>query len=157
MATKRNVGAWLSGKILLALALLAISGCMLWESGAEAPGVAYVDTFDLSGATCGLGKRMQAKKSAGGRALTVGGKTYERGFGTRAESGILFRANGKVTAFDALVAIDDEAKDINPGKSYGKPTASFKVWADGRVVWKSGDLKLGQKPVAVHVDLTGAK
>ena len=157
MATKRNVGALLSGKILLGLALLAISGCILWESGAEAPGVAYVDTFDLSGATCGLGKRMQAKKSVGGHALTVGGKTYERGFGTRAESAILFRANGKVTAFDALVAIDDEAKDINPGKSYGKPTASFKVWADGRVVWKSGDLKLGQKPVAVHVDLTGAK
>ena len=47
MATKRNVGAWLCGKILLGLALLAISGCMLWESGAEAPGVAYVDTFDL--------------------------------------------------------------------------------------------------------------
>ena len=157
MATKRTAGARLSGKILLALALLAISGCMLWETGAEAPGVAYVDTFDLSGATCGLGKRMQAKKSVGGRALAVGGKTYERGFGTRAESGILFRANGKVTAFDALVAIDDEAKDVNPGKSYGKPTANFKVWADGRVVWQSGDLKLGQKPVAVHVNLTGVK
>ena len=94
MATKRKVGFPLCGTVLLALALFA-SGCVLWETGAEAPGVAYVDTFDLSGATCGLGKRMQAKKSVGGRTLTVGGKTYGRGFGTRAESGILFRANGK--------------------------------------------------------------
>ncbi len=31
------------------------------------------------------------------------------------------------------------------------------MWADGRIVWKSEPLKLKQKPVAVHVDLTGAK
>ena len=156
MTTKGTIGFPLCGKIMLALALFA-SGCVLWETGAEAPGVAYVDTFDLSGATCGLGKRLQVGKSVDGNPLTVAGKVYEHGFGTRPESAILFRANGKVTAFDALVALDDDAARAGSGKSYGKPTASFKVWADGRVVWKSGDVKLGQKPVAVHVNLTGAK
>ena len=157
MATKTNGGALLCRKLMWALALLAVSGCALWDTGAKAPGVAYVDTLDLSGATCGLGKRLQLQKSVDGHALTVAGKTYARGFGTRPESAILFRANGKVTAFDALVAIDDDAKNAGSGRSYGKPTARFKVWADGRVVWTSGDVKLGQQPVAAHVDLTGAK
>ena len=145
-------------RLLMLLAVPVLGGCCaFWDSGAEAPGVRSVESFDLSAATCGLGKRLQVGKSVDGHPLTVGGKVYERGFGTRPESAILFRANGKVTAFDALVALDDDAAHAGSGKSYGKPTASFKVWADGRVVWKSGDVKLGQKPVAVHVDLTGAK
>ena len=145
-------------RLLMLFAVPVLGGCCaFWDSGAEAPGVRSVESFDLSAATCGLGKRLQVGKSVDGHPLTVGGKVYERGFGTRPESAILFRANGKVTAFDALVALDDDAARAGSGKSYGKPTASFKVWADGRVVWKSGDVKLGQKPVAVHVDLTGAK
>ena len=117
MATKRNVGAWLSGKTLLALALLAISGCMLWESGAEAPGVAYVDTFDLSGATCGLGKQMQAKKSVGGRALTVGGKTY----------GVKQMINGEAVAYYSKLA--------NPSTATGNPAIPGKTIAvDPRVI-----------------------
>ncbi len=138
--------------------LLFLGGCcLLNESGAKESGVAYVDSFDLAGATCGMGKRVQAKKTVDGHALTVAGKTYEHGIGTHPESAVLFRANGKVQAFDALVAIDDDAKTAGSGKSYGKPTAQFKVWADGRVIWSSDDLKLGQKPVAVHVELAGAK
>ena len=140
----------------VALALL-VGGCVAHGPGKGAPGTVYVDEFDLSGATCGLGMRMQAKKSVGGHALTVDGRTYGRGFGTRPESAVMFRANGKVTAFDAHVAIDDEAKGVAFSNSYGKATARFKVWADGRVVWDSGNVKLGQKPVAAHADLSGAK
>ena len=40
--------------------------CLLDESGAKEPGVAYVDSFDLAGATCGMGKRVQAKKTVDG-------------------------------------------------------------------------------------------
>ena len=160
-APVRNV-SWMCSRATvlwgMVAGLLFLGGCcLLDESGAKEPGVAYVDSFDLAGATCGMGKRVQAKKTVDGHALTVAGKTYEHGIGTHPESAVLFRANGKVQAFDALVAIDDDAKTAGSGKSYGKPTAQFKVWADGRVVWSSGDLKLGQKPVAVHVELAGAK
>ena len=118
------------------VAALLVGGCrMFGESGAAAAGIAYVDSFDLAGATCGMGKRVQAGKTVDGNALTVAGKTYEHGIGTHPESAVLCRANGKVQAFDALVAIDDDAKTAGSGKSYGKPTAQFKVWADGRVVW----------------------
>ena len=116
-----------------------------------------VDSFDLSGATCGLGMRPKSNVTVDGNPLTVGGKVYERGIGTRPEGAILFRSNGKVSSFDALVAIDDSAKDAGSGKSYGKPTARFRVWADSKVVFDSGDIKLGQEPVAVHVELSGAR
>ncbi len=143
-----------------ALAAVLVCGCATndgWQGGDEA--TRYVHEYDLSeaAATCGLGKRINLCKSVDGNPLTVGGVKYENGFGTRPESAILFRANGKVLAFDALVAIDDDAKNAGSGKSYGKPTAAFRVWADGRIAWKSQDIKLGQKPVEVHVDLKGAK
>ena len=147
------------GKMVAAMALAA-SGCAFMDGTAPAPvppTTSYVETFDLSGASCGLGKRPQAGKSVDGNPLTVGGKTFALGFGTHPESAILFRSNGKVNAFDALVAIDDDAARAGSGRSYGKPTASFRVWADGKVAWFSGDVKLGQKPIAVHVDLAGAK
>ena len=48
--------------------------------------VKYVDSFDLSGATCGLGKRIQPLKSVDGHELTASSNVYARGFGTRPES-----------------------------------------------------------------------
>ena len=132
------------GIVLLASATV-VGGCGVFgRPDVKAPGVVFVDSLDLSGATCGMGKHVRAGKSVDGNPLTVGGKTYARGFGTHPESAILFRANGKVQAFDALVAIDDDAKDAGSGRSYGKPTAQFRVWADEKVVWSSGALKLGQ-------------
>jgi len=141
---------------LLGLALLAACGC-IFNSAVETPQTKYVDEFDLSAASAGLGKRVLARTSVDGNVLTLSGKTYARGFGTRPESAVVFAANGKVTAFDALVGIDDDAKNAGSGKSYGKPAASFYVWADGRVVWSAKDVLLGQKPIAAHVPLEGAR
>ena len=143
------------------LAALFACGCVIEGERPDvepvAANVTFVDKLDLSGATCGIGKRVRACQSVDGHPLTVGGVKYESGFGTHPESAILFRADGKVLAFDALVAIDDDAANAGSGNSYGKPTAQFRVWADGRVVWSSGELKLGQKPVEAHVSLVGAR
>ena len=143
-------------KTMVAVALLGCCGCFAWKAE-TVDSVRHVDEFDLSAATCGMGKRALACKSVDGHALTMSGKAYARGFGTHPEGAVAFTANGKVAAFDALVGIDDDAKAAGSGKSYGRPTACFNVWADGRIVWTSGDLQLGQKPKAVHVDLKGVK
>ena len=143
-------------RLMIGVAMTALAGCLAWN-GSNEPKVAYVDAFDLANTSCGVGKRMLAQKSVDGNPLTVAGKTYVRGFGTHPESAVAFFANGKVKAFDALVGIDDDAKRAGSGKSYGKPAASFFVWADGRIVWSAKDVMLGQKPIAVHVDLTGVK
>ena len=95
-----------------------------------AGGVKYVDEFDLSAATCGAGKKVAARQSVDGHPITLSGKVYARGIGTHPEGCVA---------------------------SYGKPTAEFRVWADGRVVWRSGERKLGQDPVPVKVPLAGAR
>ena len=115
-----------------------------------AGGVTYVDELDLSAATCGAGKKVAARQSVDGHPITLSGKVYARGIGTHPEGCVAFAANGKVTAFEAVVGIDDDAKKAGSGKSYGKPTAEFRVWADGKVVWRSGERKLGQDPVPVN-------
>ena len=83
MAAKKsnllNVWPLLCGATAIAFVLLA-GGCATVEPGRCVSGTVYVDEFDLSGSTCGLGMRMQAKKSVGGHALTVDGRTYGRGF-----------------------------------------------------------------------------
>ena len=136
------------------IAFLVVSACAVFAADGS---VSYVDSFDLSGATCGFGKRLLPLKSVDGHALTVSSNVYARGFGTHPESAIMFRANGKVESFDALVAIDDDASQLLSKKGYSTPAAQFRVWADGRIAWNSGDVKLWQKPVEAHVDLAGAK
>ena len=124
-----------------------------------APETVYLDTFDLAGTTCGLNKRPQANRSLLGNKLRLAGETYARGVGTHAESVMFFTANGKVTAFDAIVGIDQEAQEYPESwctrKNWG--CASFRVYADGKKVADSGILKERDKPVRIHADLLGAK
>ena len=143
-------------KMIFVACLLACCGC-LFENGNLAKTVRAVDEFDLSTMPCGIGKTVRVGRSVDGHPLKMSGKTYTRGFGTHPESAIVFSANGKVEAFDAIVGLDDDSETAGSGKSYGKPTVQFNIWADGRVVWKSGIVKSGQKPVPVHVELRGAR
>lgn len=145
-------------KKVVAAAALACCGCALFKD--SAPRTAYVDEFDLSSSSCGFGKKTQARRSVEGNALTVRGTVFERGFGSHPEGAVVFRSNGKVTAFDASVAIDDDSTNAVPyraGKGYGEPMAVFKVWADGKVAWTSEVVRQGLKPVEAHVDLSGAR
>ncbi len=135
---------------------LALCGCFSFNS-ADDPKVVYVDGFDLSVTTCGMGRSVRAKTSVDGHPITMSGTSYERGFGTHPESAVVFSSPGGKVVFDAIVGIDDDAKTAGTGHSWGRPQAQFFVWADGRIVWSSGFLQLGQKPVEAHVDLGGAR
>ena len=42
--------------------------------------------------------------------MTIAGKTFERGFGTHAESSLFIQLDGKANSFTAQVGIDDEVK-----------------------------------------------
>ena len=135
------------------LALGMLGGCQTCDSDRT---VRYVDEFDLTGAVSGYGATTRARKSVAGNPLKLNGKVYARGFGDHPESALAFTADGKVLAFEATVGLDDDSMEAAKG-SYGKPTGEFKVWADGKVVWRSGFMKPGDEPKAVLVDLTGAK
>ena len=136
-----------------------LCGCALVE--AQAARIVYVDEFELSSSSCGFGKKTQSRRTVEGHAFSVCGASFERGFGSHPEGAVAFRSNGKATAFDACVALDDDSTNAVPyragQKAYGGPEAVFKIWADGKIIWKSEPLHPGEKPVAVHVDLAGAE
>ncbi|MCX5202263.1 NPCBM/NEW2 domain-containing protein [Streptomyces sp. NBC_00237] len=84
-----------------------------------------------------------------GRMLTLAGKTYDKGIGTHADSGIEVYTGGRCTAFTADVGIDDE---IN---GYGE--VAFSVEADGKVLWTSPKVTGASATVPVDVKLDGAR
>lgn len=140
---------------LLLLLLVACCGCV-FQRGASESGVKYLDEFDLSVSSSGYGKRVLARQSVNGHPISLAGKTYLRGIGTHPESGVAFLLNGKVSAFDAVVGIDDDAKSSKLVK-YHKAGAFFKVWADGKILWNSGVRREDDKPITVHLDLRGVR
>ena len=117
--------------------------------------VVFVDEFDLSGVSCGMGLTARAKTSICGNPIRLGEGRYERGVGVRPESAIGFTLDGKATAFDAVIGIDRDAKDV-PGRTPREAGATFRVWLDGKIVYTSGRITEKSKPQTVHVDLKGA-
>jgi len=107
----------------------------------------WLDQLDLSAATQGYGVPMK-NKSIDGKTLTIAGKTFERGFGSHAESSITILLNGEATLFTALVGIDDEVKGQ-------RPAAEFVVYGDGKKLWSSGVMHLGDTATICSVRLEG--
>ena len=72
----------------------------------QTPNVVPLETLDLTKIhqTIGVAKRDLAH---GGKPLTVGGKLYERGIGTHAESYFRLSLGGKARRFKAMVGLDD--------------------------------------------------
>src|SRR6187402_3235620 len=69
--------------------IIYITGIVLWLSFAAATEIfaqaVWLDQLDLTAATQGYGTPGK-NKTIDGRRFSIGGKTFERGFGTHAES-----------------------------------------------------------------------
>jgi alpha-galactosidase len=109
----------------------------------------WLDELDLSTATQGYGLPKK-NKSIDGKTLTIAGKTFERGFGSHAESLLTIVLDGKATLFTAQVGIDDEVKGQ-------RPAAEFIVNGDGKKLWSSGIMHLGDTARLCSVKLDGVR
>ena len=109
----------------------------------------WLDELDLSTATQGYGVPMK-NKSLDGKTLTIAGKTFERGFATHSVSSLLILLEGKATAFTALVGMDDEVKGHGAA-------AEFELYGDGKKLWASGVMHVGDSVRACSVKLSGVK
>jgi len=107
----------------------------------------WLDQLDLTAATqgCGLPKK---NRTVDGNIITIAGQTFERGFGTHAESSLTIQLDGKARAFTAQVGVDDEMKDH-------EPAVEFVVNGDGKKLWASGVMRLGDKARTCSVSLAG--
>src|SRR5882762_3960579 len=82
----------------------------------------WLDDLNIGSATQGWGEPHK-NQSVEGHTLTIGGKTFERGFGTHAESSLKVTLDGGTPKFTASVGVDDEVK--------GNPTASIEFVVRG--------------------------
>lgn len=135
----------MKNKIVL-LTLLAT--CLLSFTKLSAQTV-WLDQLDLSAATQGYGAPMK-NKSIDGKPLTIAGKTFERGFGSHAESSLTILLQGEATRFTAQVGLDDEVAGH-------APAAEFVVYGDGKMLWTSGVMRLGDAAKPCEVALNGVQ
>src|SRR5687767_4756537 len=101
--------------LLLVLAAIVYGQCVI-----------YSKKLDLRGASQEWGT-IGLKKSVEGNPLRVGGRAFERGVGTHANSSIVMILNGECVAFDAVVGVDDE--------KVKNSSVVFRIVCDGRERW----------------------
>ena len=107
-----------------------------------------LSSLDLSKMRQGWGKA-QVNRSIREKPLSVGGKVFEHGVGTHANSAVWIDLAGGSEKFLASVGVDDAAG--------GAGSVTFKIVGDGRKLWESGVMKPGQPAKAVDVDLKGVR
>jgi len=109
---------------------------------------APLSELDLTKMSSGWG-RPQVDKSVTGKALSIGGRVFEHGVGTHADSVLYIDLDGRVERFQASVGVDDAAG--------GRGTVVFRVYGDGKKLFDSGISKGGQEAKVVDVPLAGVR
>ena len=106
-------------------------------------------SLDLSKMTAGWGTP-QVDKAVTGVQMSIGGRKFDKGVGTHADSTVWIQLNGEAGRFVAWIGVDDNA-------GAGKGSVIFKVIGDSQTLYKSRPMKAGDAPRAVDVPLTGVK
>jgi alpha-galactosidase len=109
----------------------------------------WLSSLDISKTQQGW-QHARADKSVDNRALSIGGKKFERGMGTHADSVLYINLNGQGVSCSAQVGVDDEV-GRNPG------SVVFQVLGDGKVLAETGILKVGGAPREITASLRGVK
>ncbi len=92
---------------------------------------------------------ISAKKNGGGETMMMVKKTYQRGIGVQSTSVLSFLLNGNATEFTASVGVDDMGNKILKHQFY--------VLGDGKILFESGDMKWGDLPKNIKVNLRGVQ
>src|ERR1017187_2358203 len=122
----------------------------VFTTGIASAETVWLDDLNRAVATQGWGAPHK-NKSVDDHPLTIGGKTFERGFGTHAEGTLRVNLDGGAQKFSARVGVDDEVNK-NPASS-----VEFIVRGDGKALWQSGVMRAGDAAKDCEVDLAGVK
>lgn len=124
------------------------------EQGPNGEEIVPLSSLEISKITTGWGQ-VKANKSIDGNPLKMKGKTYMSGVGTHATSKVNVKLNGAVTAFHAVIGIDDETKSQSQNDpSQGICDYSVQlIKQNGDVtVFDSGTIRyLDAEPVAIDI------
>jgi alpha-galactosidase len=95
--------------------------------------------------------RPQIDRSIREQPLAIAGQKFARGVGTHAHSTLWVHLEGGTDRFQASVGVDDAAGGGD------RASVAFRIVGDGRTLWKSGLMRLGQPAKAIDLDLKGVK
>ena len=105
-----------------------------------------VSSLDLSEMTQGWSVP-GVNTSVEGKPIRIGGKAFDYGIGTHADSSLAIDLKRTAKRFSAQVGVDEEAGG----------TIEFTVVGDGKTLWTSGVMKGQEAAKAIDVDLTGIR
>ena len=108
-----------------------------------------VSSLDLGQTRQGW-SRPGVDKSVDGHPISIGGHTFDKGLGTHSPSVLYINLKGAATRFTASVGVDDE-----PSGFVGH--VRFRVYGDGKLLWKSDVVNGKEQPVPVDLPLQGIK
>ena len=122
--------------------------CLSLTTSAQSIKAVWLDDLAIQTYSEGI-RPVQAKKNYSNDTLRINGKKYDRGLGAQSPCVLAFSLNQKAKRFSALIGVDDLGnKDI---------PLTFYVLGDGKVLFESNSMKIGDNPVKVDVSLTGIK
>ncbi len=92
---------------------------------------------------------LNRNRSSDGNLLRLAGKTYPSGIGVHTESTLRYTLDGNYTRFSSVIGVDDEVGS--------RGTVRFEVYVDGVLRYLSPVMTGDSRPIAIKVDLTGAR
>lgn len=126
---------------LIASLLAAAFACQAAET-------VSLTSLDLTKMRQGWGKP-QIDRSIREKPLSIGGKKFEHGVGTHANSTLWLDLAGGSEKFLASVGVDDAAG--------GTASITFQIVGDGKKLWESGVMKPNQAAKEIDLDVKGIK
>jgi alpha-galactosidase len=122
--------------------------CVAFGTYAQKIHTVWLDDLVIQTYSEGI-RPVQAKRNYSNDTLRINGVKYARGLGAQSPCVLAFDLGKKATRFSALIAADDLGnKDI---------PLTFYVLGDGKVLFESKAMSIGDAPVSINVDLTGIK
>jgi alpha-galactosidase len=128
--------------------ILLISYFYSTNLSAQKPQVIWLDDLTIKSFSEGI-PSVSAKTNAGGDSIRMNGKLFKRGIGVSSTSVLSFYLDAHATEFSAIVGVDDKGVKDLPLKFY--------VIGDRKILFESGEMKLGDEPKTVKVDVKGIK
>jgi alpha-galactosidase len=87
--------------------------------------------------------------SFNGKPIKIRGKKYKKGLGVKANSEMMYRLSGQGDRFQATVQIDKSSPKDTEGRFQVMVEEKF----GGRVIFDSGKMKKGDRPVTIDIDV----
>jgi len=117
-------------------------------SGCGQTNTIWLDDLNIRTFSDGI-PSVAAKTTASGDTMQMAGNQFFRGVGVQTISALSFQLNGEAKKFTAEVGVDDSGNPEIP--------VQFYVIADRKILFESGEMRVGDAPKKVDVNLKGVR